>query len=98
MDQLKDPFNPDYANTWKVASNKLTWALRHASIAYTALSKADGTIIISYKLTDKFDIRPGENHTDAYNKVTKILGPLYHDVVGGNDQMRVQAYWQAIIK
>jgi len=31
---------------------------------------------------------------DAYNCVTNLTDILYHDVVGGNDLMRVNTHWQ----
>jgi hypothetical protein len=97
IEQLKDPFNSSYADTWDVAQDPLTWAVRHADVAYTAVVKNDGTIIIGYELRDVFNLRP-EGHTDAYKSVVNIVGPLYHDVAGGNDQMKIRANWEETVK
>lgn len=96
--QLKDPFNPAYADTWKVAGNELTWAVRHASVAFTALSKADGTIVIGYKLNDAFDLSSQGGRSGAYNTVSTGAGFLYHDVSGGNSSLQINASWDATIK
>ncbi|WP_375303739.1 RHS repeat domain-containing protein [Niastella sp. OAS944] len=97
-EQFKDPFNPDYAATWQVATNETTWALRHAAVTYSAIAKTDGSIIIDFNISDTFDLRPGQGHTDDYNMVTGIVGPVYHDFFGGNDQMKVTAHWQETVK
>jgi hypothetical protein len=97
VEQLKDPFNPAYSATWDVAADPLTWAVRHADVAYTALVKKDGTIVIGYQLRDVLNLRP-EGHTGAYKAVVNVVGPLYHDAAGGNDQMKVTADWQETTK
>lgn len=91
--QLKDPLNPEYAATWKVAMNELTWLVRSTTVSSTVNVSADGEITISHSFSDVFDLRPSEGRSPAYNTATKILGFLYHDVLGGNDQMRVNASW-----
>ncbi|HWK02143.1 MAG TPA: DUF6443 domain-containing protein [Puia sp.] len=97
MAQLRDPLNPAYADTWNVGSNELTWTVRHALVSYSAAVKEDGTMVISYNLNDEFNIRP-EGHTDAYKSIVNVLGPIYHDLLGGNDQLKVDASWQTPIK
>jgi hypothetical protein len=100
LDQWRtgDPLNPEYADTWNVALNPTTWAVRHAGVSYTDSVKADGTIVIDFNLSDTFDLRPDTGHTDDYNKVTRNIGPVYQDVFGGNDQMKVTAQWQEVVK
>jgi RHS repeat-associated protein len=93
MEQLKDPFNPKYADTWKVAGNELTWLVRHAGVRSDVAVDKRGNITFNHTLTDTFDLRGGNGHTPAYNTVTNFLGPLYHDVVGGNDQLKIKAVW-----
>jgi len=97
-EQLKDPFNPKYADTWNVAGNELTWAVRHATVSYTALAKSDGTIVIEYKLNDSLDLTAQGGRSGAYNNVSSALGFLYHDVAGGNSNMKVTADWQTTNK
>jgi RHS repeat-associated protein len=90
-----NPFDASSINTLKVARSELTWTVRHADIVANVQVKADRTMSIIFVLTDQFNIRP-EGHTDAYKKVVNILGPLYHDVLGGNDKMKVKASWNII--
>lgn len=98
VEQIKDPLNPKYKDTWEVAANELTWALRHATVRYTALAKADGTIVIGYKLNDTFDLSAQGGRSGAYNKVSEITGFMYHQVAGGNANLQVTANWQTTIK
>jgi hypothetical protein len=98
VEQLKDPFNPKYADTWKVAGNELTWAVRHAGVSYPAVAKADGTIVIGYKLNDSLDLSKQDGRSGAYNTISLGLGFLYHDVAGGNSELKVMADWQTTVK
>ncbi len=98
VEQLKDPLNSKYADTWKVAGNELTWAVRHAGVSYTAVAKADGTIVIAYKLNDSLDLSKQDGRSGAYNTISSGLGFLYHDVAGGNTELKVKADWQSTIK
>jgi RHS repeat-associated protein len=86
-----------HGETWEVAGNALTWAVRHATVDYTATVKADGTAVISYHLSDKLDLTPG-NRSGAYNNITTVTGFMYHDVGGGNSEMQVNADWQTTVK
>ncbi len=93
MSQMKDPFNSKYRATWMVAVDELTWLIRHAPVRFEVNVDQRGNIKINHILNDKFDLRSGKGHTDAYNKVTDILGPMYHDIIGGNDQLQIKAFW-----
>jgi hypothetical protein len=93
MTQMKDPFNSKYKATWMVAINELTWLIRHAPVNFDVVVDQKGKIKINHTLNDKFDLRSGSGHTVAYNKVTDVLGPMYHDFVGGNDQLKLKATW-----
>jgi hypothetical protein len=93
MDQMKDPFNPKYIVTCMVAVDELTWLIRHAPVNYQVIVDIRGNIKINHTLKDKFDLRSGGVHTVAYNKVTDVLGPMYHDFVGGNDLLKLKATW-----
>ena len=98
-DQLKDPLNPNYSDTWKVAMNELTWLVRSVTVYSTVQVSSDGKVTMNHSFSDIFDLRPSPgNRSDAYNKVTTILGFLYHDVLGGNDKMRVNASWTTSIQ
>lgn len=92
-----DNSNPlAHEETWAVAANELTWATRHASIDYTATVKSDGTIVIDFHLSDTLDLSPQQNRSQAYNTISSATGLLYHDVVGGNSDIKVNADWQII--
>lgn len=77
-----------HVETWDVAANPLTGTLWHANIQTDAIVKEDGTIVMTHYVSDKLDLKPGEGHTPAYNKVTSVLGPVYHDILSGNDIVR----------
>jgi RHS repeat-associated protein len=82
--------------TWAVAVNELTWATRHASIGYAAAVKSDGTIVIDFHLSDTLDLSGQKGRSEAYNNISNVTGFLYHDVIGGNSEMKVNADWQII--
>ena len=94
FEQIKDPFNPKYKDTWRVAANELTWLVRSTIIKSIISVNKSGYMTIEHKFSDIFDLRPSDYRTGAYNMATKILGFLYHDIAGGNDQMRVKATWK----
>ncbi len=92
-DQLKDPLNPKYRATWEVAGNELTWLVRNTNVTSTVNVAADGTMTLSHSFSDVFDLRPGDGRGGAYNTATGVLGTAYHDVLGGNDELRINAEW-----
>ena len=75
-EQLKDPLNPAYADTWKVAMNELTWLLRSTTVKSTVNVGANGEITISHSFSDVFDLRPSAGRSSAYNTATEVLGFL----------------------
>lgn len=87
-----------HKETWGVAGNDLTWSTRHASVGYTATVQGDGTIGISYHLSDTLDLSAQPGRSEAYNNISSATGFLYHDVAGGNSEMQVNADWQTTIK
>jgi RHS repeat-associated protein len=87
-----------HGETWAVGGNALTWSVRHATIDYTATVKSDGTIVIAYHLSDTLDLSPQSGRSDAYNNISAMTGFMYHDVFGGNSEMKVNADWQATVK
>ena len=52
LDQFKMPFSAKYKDTWKVASNELTWLLRSINLVFKARVSKDGSVKISYKFED----------------------------------------------
>jgi len=87
-----------HSETWDVASNPLTWTLRHANVQTDAIVKGDGTIVLNHYVSDKLDLRPGDGHTKAYNQATTVLGAGYHDVLGGTDNLQIRGHWSSTIK
>lgn len=87
-----------HGETWAVAGNDLTWAVRHAQVDYTATVKSDGTIVISYHLSDTFDLSSQKGRSGAYNNISSAAGFMYHDAAGGNSSLKVNADWQTINK
>jgi hypothetical protein len=63
-------------------------------VKYFATVSKEGKINIEYKLNDVFDLTPhGKEETD-YNKITKKLGYIYHDILGGNRNLQIRAEWK----
>lgn len=87
-----------HGETWQVAGDALTWSVRHAAVDYTATVKSDGTIVIAYHLSDRLDLSPQAGRSEAYNNISAATGFLYHDVIGGNSDMKVNADWQTTVK
>lgn len=87
-----------HKETWDVAFNELTWSNRHSNVSYDATVKTDGTIVISYRLSDTLDLSAQPGRSEAYNNISSVTGFLYHDVVGGNSDIKVNAEWQITTK
>ncbi len=92
-DQLKDPLNPQYRATWEVAGNELTWLVRNTNVTSTVNVATDGSMTLNHSFSDVFDLRPSKGRSDAYNTATGILGTGYHDILGGNDELKINAEW-----
>lgn len=92
-EQLKDPFNPKYAATWEVAANELTWLVRSTNVTTEVIVLKNGSVTMNHSFIDVFDLRPGKGRSSEYNRITSFFGFLYHDLVGGNDKMKVKATW-----
>jgi RHS repeat-associated protein len=95
--------NPDrnplaHGETWGVAANELTWAVRHGSVDYAATVKEDGVIVISYHLSDTLDLSGQKGRSSDYNDISNVTGFLYHDLAGGNSAIKVSADWQTTVK
>jgi hypothetical protein len=95
IDPNKDVIRLNYADTWKVGFNELTWATRHATVTADVQVSKQGEIHIEYHLQDELDLEPSPTRSSAYNTITRILGKVYHDILGGNNQMRVEAHWSS---
>lgn len=76
----------------------MTWAVLHTNVTFTVLAKADGVIVIGYKLNDTFDLSSQYGRPGAYNTVSTGAGFLYHNVAGGNSGLQVNAWWYTTIK
>jgi RHS repeat-associated protein len=79
--------------TWQVAANQLTWALRHATVKYWAEVGKDGTITIQFRLYDTLDLSGQAGRSGAYNTISEILGFGYHTVAGGNKNLQTRGQW-----
>ena len=84
----------EYSPTWQVAFNELTWLLRSITVHYRAEADVTGKIKISYNFSDTFDLRPDwHSRSMEYNAVCAVLGFIYHDVIGCNDELKIQGHW-----
>lgn len=52
---------------------------------------------MTHYVSNKLDLRPVEGHTQAYNKVTSVLGPVYHDILRGYDNLQIRGSWNTTI-
>ena len=87
-----------YIDTWKVAMRELTWLLRSITLKVQVSVKKDGNIIVNCSFSDIFDLRASpKNRSDAYNTICMITGFLYHDLVGGNDLLKINGKWSRVI-
>ena len=82
-----------HVETWQVAGNELTWALRNATVRYWAEVDAMGNITITYRLNDRLDLSPSPGRREAYNNISRVLGFFYHDLAGGNINLQTRAEW-----
>lgn len=92
-------WNNEYSATWDMAFNELVWTVRSVRVRYEYEVDLSGNITFRYWFTDTLDLRPswGSRSTE-YNAVCAVLGFLYHDALGGSDELQVQAYWTTTIK
>lgn len=94
-EQIKDPLNAKYRDTWNVAFNELTWLVRSTTVKTAISVSKSGYITMNHSFVDVLDLRPGDGRTPEYNAITTVLGFFYHDVLGGNDKMTVRASWSS---
>jgi hypothetical protein len=80
-----DLSDPNVQQTWGVATNELTWLLRHARLDGTAHVAKDGSISIDYGIHDKLDLRASPGRSEAYNTASSVLGTVWHDVLGAEE-------------
>ncbi len=87
-----DLSDPKVKQTWGVATNELTWLLRHARLDGTAHVAKDGSISIDYSIHDKLDLRASPGRSEAYNTVSQVLGTVWHDVLGAEEAQVTGAF------
>lgn len=84
----------EYSPTWQVACNELTWLLRSIRLNFKAKANINGRITILYHFTDTFDLRPDwASRSFEYNAICAVLGFIYHDVIGCNDELKIHGNW-----
>ncbi|MGJ8737507.1 hypothetical protein [Zobellia laminariae] len=91
-------WSSDHYATWDVAFDELTWAVRSTVIYVDIKAPIDGTITIDWSFEDTLDLRPSKNRSLEYNAACAILGFVYHDLLGGSDEMKTKAKWTTVIK
>ncbi len=84
-----------YSATWEMAFNELTWTVRSVNIKYHYVVSNNGKITITYSFSDTLDLRPSwGNRSMEYNAICTVLGFMYHDIIGGSDELQIKATWQ----
>ena len=92
-------WNSDYSATWDMDFNELTWTVRSVDIEYKYKVDVNGIIIFNYWFSDTLDLRPSwGRRTVEYNAICTVLGFMYHDVLGGSDELQIKANWTTTIK
>ena len=88
----------EYSATWEMAFNELTWAVRSTNVKYSYVADINGKIIFKYNFSDTLDLRPSwGSRSLEYNAICYVLGFLYHDALGGNDELEIVASWSTTI-
>ena len=56
-------------------------------------------MVVTYRIEDKLDLRPDfQNKQPLYNIISILLGVPYHDILGGNPDMKTIVEWQEVVK
>ncbi len=56
-------------------------------------------MVVTYRIEDKLDLSPDfQNRSDAYSIISILLGVPYHDILGGNPDMKTIVEWQEVVK
>ena len=88
-----------YSATWEMACDELTWAVRSVRVRCNYKADKNGKILITYSFSDTLDLRPAwGRRSNEYNAICCVLGFLYHDVIGGNDELKITANWNIEIQ
>ena len=84
----------EHSATWEMAFNELTWVVRSIGVFYKYKVDYQGEIYIEYNFTDTLDLRPDwHSRSYEYNAICTVLGFLYHDALGGNNELKIKARW-----
>ncbi len=92
-DQLLCFWKSEYRDTWRVASNELTWLIRHGNVSGWVQVNASRGITIQHNLTDVFNLRPGASSRGIYNDITYWMGMIWHDTLNASEP-NVSASWR----
>jgi hypothetical protein len=88
----------EYSATWEMAFNQLTWTVRSVMINCSYVVETNGKITLNYDFSDKLDLRPDwKNRSMEYNAICTVLGFLYHDLLGGSDELKIKGKWKTEI-
>ncbi|MGB0880042.1 MAG: hypothetical protein ACPGTO_05705 [Polaribacter sp.] len=88
-------WSDEYSATWEMAFNELTWAVRSTRVKCHYKTNIEGEITLAYSFSDTLDLRPDwVNRSMEYNAICYVLGFLYHDALGGNDELEITAQWK----
>ncbi|GAB1472091.1 hypothetical protein MASR2M66_29690 [Chloroflexota bacterium] len=93
---LGDDFGPWYVD----AKRPVTWVARAVNVGVDIHVLKTGEIYLNYEFSDVLDLRPDWSNPDreAYNyAVAYFFGPIYHEFLGGSDEMIVHAQWMTKI-
>lgn len=82
-----------HKETWDVASNELTWALRNATVKYWVEVDEKGKISVTYHLNDTLDLSGQNGRSGAYNNISNTLGFFYHKLGNGNVNLQTRSEW-----
>ena len=91
-------WSSEHSATWDVALNELTWSVRSVTVYVDYVADIDGTITLNSRFEDTLDLRPSwDSRSMEYNAACVILGFLYHDILGGSDELKVKAKWTTVL-
>ena len=92
-------WSTEHHATWDVALNELTWTVRTTKVYVDYSAEIDGVMTLHSNFEDTLDLRPSWNtRSMEYNAACVVLGFMYHDILGGSDELKTKAKWTTVIQ
>lgn len=73
-----------------------TYLMRNAQAKIWVSYTANGSIRVEINVRDFYDVKPGPDKDDRYNKIANVLDPI-HQATGANTNMQTRSSWEKIV-